>query len=65
MVLSLKLSSRSSSRLGQQPGTPIGANDLRIACHALAVDALLVTHNTREFHRVFGLRVEDWVCEQA
>jgi tRNA(fMet)-specific endonuclease VapC len=42
-------------------GTPIGANDLWIACHALAENATLVTHNTREFHRIDGLRVEDWV----
>lgn len=42
-------------------GTPIGANDLWIACHALAEDAVLVTHNTREFRRVSGLRLEDWV----
>jgi tRNA(fMet)-specific endonuclease VapC len=41
-------------------GTPIGANDLWIACHALAEDATLVTHNLREFTRVSGLRVEDW-----
>lgn len=42
-------------------GTPIGANDLWIACHALAEGAVLVTHNTREFQRISGLRVEDWV----
>jgi tRNA(fMet)-specific endonuclease VapC len=42
-------------------GTPIGANDLWIAAHALAEDATLVTHNTREFSRVSGLRLEDWV----
>ena len=41
-------------------GTPIGANDLWIACHALAEDAVLVTHNTREFRRVNDLFVEDW-----
>ena len=41
-------------------GTPIGANDLWIACHALAEEAVLVTHNTREFRRVKGLSVEDW-----
>lgn len=41
-------------------GTPIGANDLWIACHALAEDATVVTHNAREFGRVTGLRVEDW-----
>ena len=43
-------------------GPPIGANDLRIAAHALAENATLVTHNTREFQRVAGLVVEDWVA---
>ena len=42
-------------------GTPIGANDLWIACHALAEDATLVTHNTREFGRVSGLALTSWV----
>ena len=41
-------------------GLPIGGNDLWIAAHALALDATLVTHNTAEFQRVPGLRVEDW-----
>jgi len=41
-------------------GTPIGANDLWIACHALAVNATLVTHNTREFERIVGLHIDDW-----
>lgn len=41
-------------------GTPIGGNDLWIACHALAEDAILVTHNTRELRRVRGLIIEDW-----
>ncbi len=41
-------------------GLPIGANDLWIACHALAENAVLVTHNTREFRRIAGLKVEDW-----
>ena len=44
-------------------GTPIGANDLWIACHALAEDAILVTNNTREFERVAGLRLENWAEE--
>lgn len=39
-------------------GTPIGANDLWIACHALAEDAVLVTNNVREFERVEGLRLD-------
>lgn len=41
-------------------GTPIGANDLWIASHALAIGAYLVTHNMREFERIEGLAVEDW-----
>ena len=43
-------------------GTPIGANDLWIACHALAEDATLVTNNTREFQRIAGLRLENWAA---
>jgi tRNA(fMet)-specific endonuclease VapC len=41
-------------------GTPIGANDLWIACHGLAENAILVTHKTCEFQRVKGLKLEDW-----
>lgn len=44
----------------KKAGTPIGANDLWIACHALALNATLVTNNTREFRRVAGLRLENW-----
>lgn len=44
-------------------GTPIGGNDLLIAATALAHDAVLVTHNTREFSRVSGLRLEDWEAD--
>jgi tRNA(fMet)-specific endonuclease VapC len=39
---------------------PIGPYDALLAGHALALRATLVTHNTREFARVPGLRVEDW-----
>lgn len=38
----------------------IGGNDLLIAATAQANGLILVTHNTREFTRVAGLRVEDW-----
>ncbi len=42
-------------------GQPIGGNDLLIAAHALALGLTLVTHNTREFSRIAGLQVEDWL----
>jgi len=45
----------------QQQGLPIGNNDLWLAAHALAEGWTLVTNNTREFSRVPGLRVENWV----
>jgi tRNA(fMet)-specific endonuclease VapC len=44
----------------ERQGTPIGANDMLIAAHALALDCILVTANEREFRRVPGLRVENW-----
>lgn len=44
----------------ESQGTPIGPTDLLIAAIALANQATLVTHNTREFSRVTGLRIEDW-----
>lgn len=42
-------------------GTPIGPNDTAIAGHAIATGAVLVTNNLREFERVPGLKVVDWV----
>ncbi|HGJ4365180.1 TPA: type II toxin-antitoxin system VapC family toxin [Salmonella enterica subsp. enterica serovar Thompson] len=44
----------------RQTGTPIGPNDTAIAGHAMAVGAILVTNNTREFERVPGLVLADW-----
>ncbi len=41
-------------------GNPIGPNDLLIAATARAHDAVLITHNSGEFSRVTGLRLEDW-----
>ncbi|WP_193560463.1 PIN domain-containing protein [Dankookia rubra] len=43
-------------------GTPIGPNDLLIAAHALALGATLVTANLREFQRVPGLALENWLA---
>jgi tRNA(fMet)-specific endonuclease VapC len=42
-------------------GKPIGSNDLLIAAHALSFGHILVTDNTREFSRVRGLKVENWL----
>lgn len=42
-------------------GTPIGAYDLLIAGHSRSLHATLVTNNLREFSRVSGLLLEDWV----
>ena len=45
----------------EQQGKIIGANDLLIAAHALSLDAVLVTDNTREFERIEGLRITNWL----
>jgi len=44
----------------EKAGTPIGQLDMMIAGIALANQATLVTHNTKEFSRIGGLRLEDW-----
>lgn len=45
----------------KRQGTPIGDMDTMIAAHALAEDLILVTHNTRHFDKVPGLKLEDWL----
>ncbi|TKB94576.1 MAG: type II toxin-antitoxin system VapC family toxin [Nitrospira sp.] len=45
----------------EQKGSPIGSMDLLIAAHALSLGVRLVTNNLREFQRVPGLRLENWV----
>ncbi len=45
----------------EKKGQPIGAMDLLIAAHALSLGVRLVTNSEREFKRVPGLRVENWV----
>ena len=44
-------------------GSPIGSNDLLIAAISRAYDVTVVTHNTKEFARITGLRVIDWENE--
>jgi tRNA(fMet)-specific endonuclease VapC len=48
------------SRL-EKRGTPIGGNDLLIAAQALTLGYVIVTDNEREFSRVEGLRVQNWL----
>ncbi len=45
----------------ERSGTPIGANDTWIAAQAVALGATLVTDNEREFRRVPGLALENWL----
>jgi tRNA(fMet)-specific endonuclease VapC len=45
----------------EKAGTLIGGNDLLIAAQVLAIDAILVTDNVREFKRIKGMRIENWL----
>jgi predicted nucleic acid-binding protein len=45
----------------QRQGRLIGELDTQIAAHALAENLILVTHNTKHFERVEGLKIEDWM----
>jgi tRNA(fMet)-specific endonuclease VapC len=45
----------------EKQGNIIGAFDMLIAAQALALDVILVTNNTREFKRIQGLKIENWV----
>ncbi len=47
----------------KKKGTPVGAMDLLIASHALWLNVTLVTNNTKEFSRIPGLKIENWVSE--
>jgi len=44
----------------ERRGEKIGAHDMLIAAHALALDATLVTNNEKEFRRIKGLNIENW-----
>jgi len=48
--------------ISKRQGTPIGPNDMLIAAHALAVGLAVVTDNAREFSRVPGLNVTNWLA---
>ena len=57
-----ELSGEIRARL-ETEGQRIGPYDVLIAGIALAEQRLLVTHNTREFGRVPGLTIEDWIVD--
>jgi tRNA(fMet)-specific endonuclease VapC len=46
----------------ESAGRMIGANDLPIASHAMALNCTLVTDNDREFSRIPDLAVENWLA---
>ncbi len=45
----------------EKQGTPIGPLDTLLAAHALSLNAVMVTNNIKEFERVDGLAVENWI----
>lgn len=45
----------------EKKGTPIGALDMLIAAHAKSLSHILVTNNEKEFTRIVGLKIENWV----
>ena len=69
--ISFPFDSRAARKYGEirlllkQAGTPIGPNDLMIAAIALVNDAVIVTHNTREFSRIQNLKIEDWQVDES
>lgn len=46
----------------ERQGSIIGSNDLLISAHALSLNLTLVTNNVREFERVGGLKIENWIA---
>ena len=49
----------------ERAGLRIGAYDLLIAAHALTLSLILITNNTKEFSRIRGLRLENWMASRA
>jgi tRNA(fMet)-specific endonuclease VapC len=45
----------------ESKGSVIGSLDMLISAHALSLGVVLVTNNTKEFERVEGLRLDNWV----
>lgn len=45
----------------EKQGTPIGSLDTMIGAHALSINLTIVTNNTKEFNRIQGLKIVDWL----
>ena len=45
----------------EKQGKPIGALDTMIGAHALSLNLTMVTNHTKEFNRIIGLKVIDWI----
>ena len=46
----------------EKKGVPIGSLDMMIGAHALSLGVTLATNNTREFSRIKGLTIVDWLA---
>lgn len=63
----LPFSAKAAAHYGQvraeleRAGTPVGPHDMLIGAHARSEGLITVTNNRREFDRIQGLRVENWV----
>ena len=62
IVARIKVAGTPNRLLLDRAGTRIGALDLLIAAQAAALGLTVVTNNLREFRRVPGLRVENWLA---
>lgn len=58
-MINARICAEVRSRL-ERAGTLIGPHDLQIAGIALQHRLTLITHNTREFNRISGLKLDDW-----
>ena len=58
-----KSSAAAAASLSRTYGTPIGPPDTQIGAHALRLGITLVTTNSREFPRIKGLKVENWLLQ--
>jgi len=45
----------------EKNGKPIGPNDILIASIVLTNNGTLITNNMKEFERIKGLKIENWV----